>query len=106
MKLKWLCLHNKNSKFNNIWRDLNETTRQMTQQQQQREDMLQSQMMGGQAIVNHPRSMFAEWIAGKPAEHWALLHDKEGARFVQQSIRSDVIFLTNVFTRIVIPFIF
>jgi len=105
-KFKGLCLQNQQSKFNDIWRDLNETTRQMMQQQQQREDMLQSQMVGGQAIVNRPRSTFAEWIAGKPAERWALLHDKEGARFVLQSIRSDVIFLTNVFTRIVIPFVF
>ena len=68
--------------------------------------MLQSQMVGGQAIVNCPQSTFAEWIAGKLTECWALLHDKEGARFVVQSIRSDVIFLTNVFMRILIPFVF
>ena len=78
----------------------------MMQQQQQREDMLQSQMMGGQAVVNRPRLMFAKWIAGKLAKRWALLHDKEGARFVLHSVRSDIIFLTNVFTRILIPFIF
>ena len=78
----------------------------MMQQQQQREDMLQSQVVGGQAVVNRPRLTFAEWIAGKPVERWALLHDKEGAMFVLHSVCSDVIFLTNVFTRILIPFIF
>src|SRR5438105_15254443 len=61
-KFKGLCLQNQQSKFNNIWRDLNETTRQMMQQQQQREDMLQSQMVGGQVVVNRSRSMFTEFI--------------------------------------------
>ena len=68
--------------------------------------MLQSQMVGGQAVVNRPQSTFAEWIAGKPAEHWALLHGKEGVRFVLHFVRSDVIFLTNVFTQILIPFVY
>jgi hypothetical protein len=43
------------------------------------EDRLQSQMVEGQTITSWSRMTFSQWIAGKPAECWALVHYTNGA---------------------------
>ncbi|XP_062218620.1 uncharacterized protein LOC133918660 [Phragmites australis] len=80
-RFKGLCLQNQQAKFNEIWRELNETTRKMMADQQAGEDQLRAQMVGGQTIVSRSRGTFSQWIAGKPAERWALIHDTHGARY-------------------------
>ncbi|XP_062196231.1 uncharacterized protein LOC133899268 [Phragmites australis] len=79
-KFKGLCLQNQQAKFNEIWRELNETTRKMMAQQEAQEDHLRTQMVGGQTIISRSRGTFSQWIAGKPAERWALFYDTHGSR--------------------------
>jgi hypothetical protein len=80
-RFKGLCLQNQLSKFNQIWRKLNDITRKMMDDQQMEEDRLRSQMVEGQTITFRSRMTFSQWIAGKPADHWALVHDTNGARY-------------------------
>jgi hypothetical protein len=46
-RFKGLCLQNHLSKFNQIWRELDDTTRKMMDDQQMDEDRLRSQMVEG-----------------------------------------------------------
>jgi hypothetical protein len=80
-RFKGLCLQNQLSKFNQIWRELNDTTHKMMDDQQMKEDRLRSQMMEGQTVTSRSRMTFSQWIAGKPAERWALVYDTNGARY-------------------------
>src|SRR5207237_1082462 len=80
MKFKGLCVQNQQSKFNQMWQELNEKTRSMVQAEQTKENALRSQMVEGQTIRSRSRVTFAQWIAQKPAARWALLHDTDGAR--------------------------
>src|SRR5205814_1886599 len=47
-KFKGLCVQNQQSKFNQIWQELNEKTRKMVQAEQAKEDALRSQMVESQ----------------------------------------------------------
>jgi hypothetical protein len=67
-RLKGLCLQNQLSKFNQIWRELNDTTHKMMDDQQMEEDRLQSQMVEGQTVTSRSRMTFSQWIACKPVE--------------------------------------
>ena len=78
-RFKGLCLQNQHAKFNEIWRELYETNRKMMADQQEQEDHLRMQMVGEQTIVSRSRATFSQWIAGKPAERWALIYDTHGA---------------------------
>jgi hypothetical protein len=62
--------------------ELNDITRKMMDDQQMKEDRLQSQMVEGQTVTSQSRMTFSQWIAGKPAERWALVHDTNGVRYV------------------------
>ena len=79
-KFKGLCVQNQQSKFNQIWQELNEKTSKMVQAEQAKEDALRSQMVEGQTVRSRSRVTFAQWIAQKPAARWSLLHDTDGAR--------------------------
>jgi hypothetical protein len=68
-RFKGLCLQNQLSKFNQLWRELNDTTRKMMDDQQMEEDRLRSQMVEGQTVTSQSCMTFNQWIAGKPAEH-------------------------------------
>jgi hypothetical protein len=80
-RFKGLGLQKQRSKFNLIWRKLNDTTCKMMNDQQMEEDRLRSQMVEGQTVTSRSRMTFSQWIAGKPAERWELVHDTNGARY-------------------------
>jgi hypothetical protein len=54
-RFKGLCLQNHLNKFNQIWREFNDTTRKMMDDQQMEEDRLRSQMVEGQTITSQSR---------------------------------------------------
>lgn len=76
-RFKIMCVQNQVRKFNALFNQINERTRQMVTEEQSTGGV---EIVGGHPVNTRRNMTFAQWVAGKPAEKWALAHDTDGSR--------------------------
>jgi hypothetical protein len=90
---KWLCLQNKERKFNEIWKKLDELTKKASEEIAKKpvnpelgQEPISLEDIGLDApnvrrIRGRAVKTFSQWIENEPKEKWCLLHDTRGVRF-------------------------